>query len=434
MPCSEKRARLMLDRGRAVVHRRYPFTIRLKDRSASDSEFQPLRLKLDPGSVVTGLAMTRDTAPEARAETVVFLAELQHRGLSIKRALDSRRAMRRARRSRNTRYRAPRFDNRTRPQGWLAPSLQHRVDTTISWVRRLSRLAPVDAISQELVRFDLHLMQNPEISGVEYQQGELAGYEVREYLLNKFNRCCTYCGAKGVPLEIDHVIPRAHGGSNRVSNLCLACTRCNQSKGARPIEAFLAHKPELLTRILHQLKTPLKDAAAVNSTRWALANALKADGFAVELASGGRTKFNRQRLSIPKSHALDAACVGAVETVRNWDVPTLAIKCSGRGSYQRTRLNAFGFPRGYLMRQKSVRGFQTGDMVRAVVPAGVKAGTHEGRVAVRATGSFNVQTASGVVQGISSKHCQILSRADGYGYSIQPTIAKQNGGVARRAA
>lgn len=435
MPCSEKRARLLLERGRAIVHKRYPFAIRLKDRLVQDSAYQPLRLKLDPGSKATGVAITRDTAPETRNESVVFLAEIQHRGQQIKNALDSRRSMRSSRRNRKTRYRAARFDNRTRPAGWLAPSLQHRVDTTVSWVKRLSKLAPVSAISQELVRFDMQLMQNPEISGVEYQQGEMAGYEVREYLLNKFNRCCTYCGAKDTPLEVEHVRPKAKGGSNRVSNLCLACRDCNEKKGIRPIEDFLAHKPDLLSRILRQLKASLKDAAAVNSTRWALVNALKDLGFKVELASGGRTKFNRIRLGVPKTHALDAACVGATESLANWNIPTLTIKCTGRGSYSRTNLNKYGFPRGYLTRQKLAYGFQTGDMVRAVVPTGVKVGTHIGRVAVRASGSFNIKTVSGLVQGVSHKHCRMLSRADGYGYSFQPKIAlTKDGGSEKRAA
>jgi len=178
----------------------------------------------------------------------------------------------------------------------------------------------------------------------------------------------------------------------------------------------------------------VKDAAAVNSTRWALANALKSMGFDVELATGGRTKFNRRRLGIPKAHALDAACVGAVEAVINWSIPVLNIKCTGRGSYQRTRLDKYGFPRGYLMRQKSVKGFQTGDMVKAKVHAGKKIGTYSGRVAIRATGSFNIQTPAGVVQGISYKHCRIVSRADGYGYSFQSKIANQTGGCESRAA
>jgi hypothetical protein len=161
---------------------------------------------------------------------------------------------------------------------------------------------------------------------------------------------------------------------------------------------------------------------------WVLANALKDTGLPLALSTGGRTKFNRSRLGIPKTHALDAACVGEVATLARWNIPTLAIKCAGRGSYQRTRLDRFGFPRGYLMRAKAVRGFATGDLVRAEVPAGARAGTYRGRVAVRATGSFNIQTDAGVIQGISHRYCALLQRGDGYGYSVQPKIAPNTTG------
>jgi ribosomal protein L21E len=127
------------------------------------------------------------------------------------------------------------------------------------------------------------------------------------------------------------------------------------------------------------------------------------------------------RFGVPKSHALDAACVGNVETLSGWEVPSLSIKATGRGAYSRTRLNKYGFPRGYLTREKRIKGFQTGDMVKAVLDTGVHTGTWVGRVAVRASGSFNIQTAAGVRQGISWKHCQVLQRADGYGYSTTET-------------
>ncbi|WP_091333514.1 RNA-guided endonuclease IscB [Allochromatium warmingii] len=417
MPCSEKRARLLLERGRAVVVRLVPFTIRLKDRIGG--VLQPLRLKLDPGSKTTGIALVREVV--RRDESVVWLAELTHRGYQISEALRARSAMRRRRRSANLRYRAPRFLNRTKPKGWLAPSLRHRVETTINWVKRLRRLAPITEITQELVRFDLQAMQHPEISGIEYQQGELAGYEVREYLLEKWQRTCAYCGAQQVPLQIEHIRPKSAGGSNRLSNLTLACAPCNHKKGAQSIEAFLKHKLELLKQIQAQAQAPLKDAAAVNTTRWALFNALKATGLQVKTGSGGQTKYNRQRLGIPKTHALDAACVGKLDALHNWQIPTLAIKAMGRGSYQRTRLNRFGFPRGHLMRHKRIHGFQTGDRVIAHIPSGKKAGVHVGRVAVRTSGSFNIQTATGVIQGIAHRHCSVLQRADGYGYSFNLT-------------
>jgi len=442
MPCTEKRARLLLARGRARVHRLVPFVIRLTDCAAETCALQPLRIKLDPGSKTTGLSVVRDVAC-VDAETgeiptgvaVLSLVALVHRGRQISEALTARSSMRRRRRGANLRHRAPRFLNRARPSGWLAPSLQYRVDTTMSWVKRLRRWAPVTALSSELVRFDLALMQNAEISGVAYQQGVLAGYEVREYLLEKWDRTCAYCGAKDTPLQVEHIHPKALGGSSRISNLALACGPCNTKKGARAIKDFLAKDPVRLAKILAQAKRPLKDAAAVNATRWALVSALKETGLPVEVASGGRTKFNRTRFGIPKTHALDAVCVGEVQAVTDWQQPTLQIKCTGRCSYQRTRLNKYGFARGFLMRTKRIRGFGTGDMVRADVPKGLKAGKHRGRVAVRATGNFNIQIGSAVVQCISHQHCSLTQRADGYAYFFnQDSFAKAGSGRAAHDA
>lgn len=423
MPCSEKRARKLLARGRARVHRLMPFSIRLVDREVRHSVLQPLKIKLDPGSKITGMALVRESEAvdentgEVRTTVhVLSLFELTHRGRQISEALTARRQMRRRRRG-NLRYRAPRFFNRTKPKGGIAPSLQHRVDTTLSWVNRLTRLAPITGIAQELVRFDLQQIENPEISGVQYQQGTLAGYETREYLLNKWGRECAYCGVKNVPLQVEHLQPKAQGGSDRVSNLTLACQPCNQQKGAQNLHVFLAKDPQRLARIQAQAKRPLKDAAAVNSTRWVLFNKLKTKGLPVTTGSGGLTKFNRVRLGIPKTHALDAACVGPIDALSDWEKPTLAIKATKRGSYQRTRLDAYGFPRGYLTRQKRIKGFQTGDRVKADVTKGKKIGRYIGRIAVRASGSFNIQTDQGVIQSISYRYCQVLQRADGYGYS-----------------
>ena len=425
MPCSEKRARKLLDRGRARVHRLMPFSIRLVDRCVNDSVLQPLKIKLDPGSKTTGMALVREseTVDEETGEVrttvhVLSLFELCHRGRQISEALTARRQARRKRRG-NLRYRAPRFLNRcNKGKGWIAPSLQHRVDTVSSWVNRFQRLAPITGMAQELVRFDLQQLENPEISGVEYQQGTLSGYETREYLINKWGRECAYCGAKNVPLQIEHIQPKAKSGSNRVSNLTLACSLCNQKKGAQDLNTFLAKDPHRLARIQAQAKRPLKDAAAVNVTRWALFNALKNTGVPVTTGSGGRTKFNRTRLGVPKTHAMDAACVGSVDAIYDWGKPTLAIKATGRGSYQRTLLNAYGFPRGYLTRKKRIKGFQTGDMVKAEVTQGKKIGSYVGRVAVRTSGNFNIQTHQGIIQGINCRYCKVIQRADGYGYSL----------------
>lgn len=214
-------ARKLLNQGKAAVSRRYPFTIILKEKSQDKPK--ELRVKIDPGAKTTGLAIVSDT-------NIVWCAELEHRGFQIREKLNDRRTLRRSRPNRKTRYRKPRFLNRKRPQGWLPPSLMSRVYNIESWVKKLCRLAPINVISMELVTFDTQKIINPEINGTEYQRGELFGYEVREYLLEKFNRTCVYCNSKEGPFNLDHFYPKSKGGSNRVSNLVLSCVKCNQKK------------------------------------------------------------------------------------------------------------------------------------------------------------------------------------------------------------
>ncbi|MFB2921640.1 MULTISPECIES: RNA-guided endonuclease IscB [Aerosakkonema] len=413
-PCRPITARKLLSAGKAAVFRMFPFTIILKKEVAETPK--PLTIKLDPGSKTTGIALLQ----ENRA---IWGADLTHRGQTIKASLDSRRAIRRSRRSRHTRYRQSRFLNRTRKKGWLAPTLQHRVETTITWIHKIIRFAPVSSIVQELVRFDLQQMENPEISGVEYQKGELLGYEIREYLLNKWGRKCVYCDVEKVPLQIEHIQPRAKGGTDRISNLCLACEKCNTQKGTQDIVKFLAKKPEKLKQILAQAKRPLKDAAAVNSTRWALFSRLQQTGLQVLTGSGGLTKFNRTRFNLPKAHWLDAACVGQIESLEVITGQPLLIKATGHGTRQICRTDKFGFPCRYVPRNKFVKGFQTGDIVKAVVTSGKKIGVYVGRVAIRATGSFNI-SATEMVQGVSHKYCKTIHKKDGYSYSFQNLLVK----------
>jgi 5-methylcytosine-specific restriction endonuclease McrA len=412
-PCSPVhpgRARHLLTRRRAAVYRRFPFTIILKEDERGE-EGEPLRLKIDPGSKTTGLAVVNDMSGQ-----VVWAAELAHRGEQVTARLDQRRACRRSRRSRHTRYRPARFLNRRRRSGWLPPSLESRIANTLTWVHRLRRWCPVSALSLELVKFDTHLLQNAEISGLEYQQGTLAGYEVREYLLEKFGRQCAYCKATNVPLQIEHIVPKGRHGSHRVSNLTIACKPCNDAKGTRTAEEF-GH-PEIQA----QAKQPLRDAAAVNATRWALYHRLAALGLPVETGTGGRTKWNRTVRALPKTHWLDAACVGASTPapLRVAGIVPLRITATGRHSRQRCRTNASGFPDKAAKATSVVGGFCTGDLVRAVVPASsTKAGTDVGRLAVRATGFCNLKTAAGAIQGIHVRYCRRLHRADGYTYASQ---------------
>lgn len=428
-PCNPARARLLLNQGKAAVYRRYPFTIILKrsvDRQGEmpkteDGHLQNVEIKLDPGSKTTGIAVNVVT-PDC--QHVVWAAELTHRGQRIKDALDSRRAIRRSRRQRKTRYRKPRFLNRaaSRRKGRIAPSLMSRVYNIETWVKRLMRVAPVVSIAQELVKFDTQKMQNPEISSTEYQQGTLQGYEVREYLLEKWGRKCAYCGVQDVPLQIEHIQARANGGSDRLSNLTLACEKCNLKKGTLDVKVFLKGKPDLLAKILKQAKAPLKDAAAVNTTRWVLFERLKTLGVLVKTGTGAQTKYNRVMLGIDKTHWKDAACVDETSLdAQKLDFLTdqpLLIKATGHGTRQMCRTDKHGFPCRYVPQFKFVKGFQTGDIVKASVTKGKKVGVYVGRVAVRSTGSFNIQTSEKLIQGISFKYCNTIHKKDGYQYGF----------------
>jgi len=425
-PVHPAAARKLLSHGKAAVFRQYPFTIILKEKQIDGVpprklRPKPLRIKIDPGAKFTGLALVSDT-------NIVWAAELEHRDFAIREALTSRRQQRRNRRNRKTRYRKPRFLNRRRQEGWLPPSLMSRVLNIQTWVSRLCKLAPVSAISQELVKFDTQKMMNPEITGTEYQRGELFGYEVRQYLLEKFNRTCVYCQATDKPFNLDHFHPKSRGGSDRVSNLVLSCVGCNEAKGNKLPAEFLIDRPDLLLKLDKQRKQPLADAAAVNATRWKLKKVLESTNLPLELGSGGLTKYNRQRLNITKSHWTDAACVGT-STPNSLNIigyQPLIIKAMGRGDRQMTKPDKYGFPRtSPKLRQKAFFGFQTGDIVKAIVTKGKKTGTYIGRVAVRKTGNFNIKTKPDTIQGIGHKYCRHLHKSDGYAYSFGEILSQK---------
>lgn len=425
-PCSPAKARKLLKQGKAVIHKRYPFTIRLKKLKDTSTNAQSYRIKFDPGSKTTGISIVK------RSE-IIFLAELHHK-TDIKLKLEARRSFRRARRNRKTRYRKARFLNRTRKKSWIAPSLQARVDNIISWTKRLQQLVPIQEASLELVKFDTQKMQHPEISGVEYQQGELAGYEIREYLLEKFKRTCAYCGIKDVPFEIEHVLAKSRGGSNRVSNLAIACHDCNEEKGNLLLEEWIEKLSKKRTKrnltiignitiLLPKLKQSLKDASVVNSTRWKLFNELQIIFDVVECGSGARTKMQRIQHDLPKEHYYDATCVGesTPEKLFFKTEEVLQIKSKGRGSRYRSGTNKYGFPIRSMPKTKYIHGFISGDMIKAIIPNGKYKGIHFGSIAMRSTGRADMRDQNGqrIAQGVDSKYAFILQRFDGYAYFNQ---------------
>lgn len=407
-PCKPSVARRLLNSGRAAVFRRFPFTLILQKTVEPVKKF--LTLKIDPGSKFTGIALLD-------GNNVIWMLEIQHRGSLISEKLDSRSQRRRARRTKNLRYRKPGLPNQKKPTGWLAPSLLHRVETTMTWVKRLIKFCPVRSISMELVRFDTQKINNPEISGTEYQQGELAGYELREYLLEKWHRQCAYCGKTDTPLEIEHIHPKSLGGNDRVSNLTLACSKCNQVKSNQDVKDFLSSKPDLLKRILTQAQSPLKDAAAVNSTRWQLFKTFKTTGLEVTTASGGQTKFNRRKQELPKAHCVDAACVGSVNKLDFQTTQALAAICKGQGGRQKAAVNKYGYPIR-INPLKPIKGWNSGDLALNTETGLV------GRVNPRSkSNSFNFTVPGHKAKSVHVSKLKVVHRKDGYTYTFCPQLS-----------
>ncbi|MEO8953607.1 MAG: RNA-guided endonuclease IscB [Ktedonobacteraceae bacterium] len=351
-----------LRKGLAHVVRREPLTVQLHFATALYT--QPATVGVDTGSKTVGIAATTNGE-------VVYQAEV-HLRTDITEKMTHRRQFRRTRRARKTRYRASRFANRRRKAGWLPPSLCSKAEATVKAVRYVSTLLPVSQVNVEIGSFDTQKVQNPEATGVIYQQGELYGYLVREYMLAKWKRRCAYCGATGVPLQLEHILPKARGGSDRVSNLTLACKPCNVRKGTQTAEEF-GHP-----QIQAQAKVPLKDAAHVSSMKTAVVAHLREQfgSDQVSITFGYETKYKRiQVLNLPKSHHHDAVAIACSigEAVRPLEI-VYQIHCIPRGQYQR-----FNGPRSEhkCWSPRKVRGFKLYERVKVKGDVGYIAGRRE---------------------------------------------------------
>jgi len=285
---------------------------------------QPVTVGVDTGSQAVGVAAIA-------GGQVAYQAEV-HLRTDVSSRLMQRRQYRRTRRSRKTRYRARRFVNRRRLPGWLPPSLRSKVASTVKAVRFVASILPIGQIKVEVASFDTQKMQHPEIQGRHYQQGQLEGYHLREYLLAKWQRRCAYCGASGLPLQIEHIVPKSRGGSDRATNLALACEGCNGRKGNRTATEFG------YPQIQAQARVPLKDAAHVSSLKTALVSQLTREFGTdrVAITYGYETKYQRIGvLDLPKSHANDAIAIACERGERvNPSSALYQLRCVPRGNYQ----------------------------------------------------------------------------------------------------
>ena len=386
MPTTPRKARKLLEQGKAKVIQRTPFTIQLL--YATGENKQEITLGIDPGFTKIGFS-----AVSIGKELIA--GEVELRG-DIKKLIEQRAAYRRTRRGRLW-HRAPRFDNRGIDKGWFAPSIQHRLDSHIKLVDRLKYILPITDITVEIASFDQQKMQNPEISGVEYQQGTLQGYNIRQYLLEKWGYKCAYCGTKDVPLEIEHIIPRSRGGSDRVSNLAIACRPCNQKKNTHTAEEF-GHPI-----IQAQAKQSLKSTAFMNIVKNKFVEILDCN-----ITYGYITKYFRIKAGLEKSHINDAFIIaGGVDQVRSeYTYISKHRRRQNRSLYKANLLEGGRLKRNTV---KEVKGYRRFDKV-------IFEGKEVFIYGLRSSGYFDVRTIIGdkIGASVNCKKLTLLEHAKGF--------------------
>lgn len=285
------KVRHLLKRGDARVVKRCPFTIQLLYET--NQYVQDITLGVDAGSKEIGLSATSEVK-EYYAEEV----ELRN---DIVKLLSDRREFRRSRRNRKTRYRKPRFHNRKRETGWLAPSIRQKVDTHLTVVEKVKKIVPISEIKVEVASFDIQRIQNPEIQGEEYQQGvQLNFWNVREYVLCRDGHVCQCCKGKSKDkiLNVHHIESRKTGGDSP-DNLVTLCETCHKK--------YHQGKLELPKDI--RKKGSFRDAAFMGIMRWAFYNELKARYDNVSFTFGYLTKNTRIEHGLEKTHCIDARCI-----------------------------------------------------------------------------------------------------------------------------
>ena len=336
MPTTPGKARKLIRGGKAKVFSANPFTIQLL--YATGETRQPITLGIDSGYKNVGFSVVTDKRELISGEAAV---RTDIPDLNVEKSM-----YRRGRRNKLW-YRQSRFMNRgNNGEGWFAPSIEHKLQTHVRIIEKLKRVLPITNTIIEVASFDTQKMSNPEISGIEYQQGELQGYEVREYLLEKFHRKCVYCGSTNVPLEIEHLTPKSRGGPDTVDNLAIACHSCNQKKNNLTAEEF--GYPEVRKKAI---KT-LKDAAFMNTVRWKLTQLTGS-----QHTFGYITKRNRVSLGMDKSHANDAFVIaGGNEQIR----ASLFAVTQRRRNNRSLQINRKGFMPSI---RKKRYGLQPGDII-----------------------------------------------------------------------
>ncbi|MFW5889664.1 MAG: RNA-guided endonuclease IscB [Bacillota bacterium] len=385
MPCDTAKARRLLKKGKAKVVNRKPFTIQLL--YATGETKQDITLGIDAGSKKIGLSATTK-------KKELFSVEVELRNDIVK-LISTRRENRKTRRNRKTRYRKPRFNNRKKEKGWLAPSIQNKIQTHLKMTEKIHKILPISKIIVETAQFDIQKINNPEISGEEYQQGNQLGFwNAREYVLwRDGHKCKGRKGCKNKILNVHHIESRKTGG-NSPNNLITLCKKCHDDYHAGKLKLKLKRKKSF------------RDAAFMGIMRWAFYNKLKEKYKNVQMTYGYITKNTRIKNGLEKSHRIDARCISGnplAKPTNNW----YYIK-KVRNQNRRLHKNKI-LKGGYRKTNKAQRyvfGFQLFDKVKYQEQECFVFGR-------RSSGSFDIRKLDGtkISAGISYKKLKLISRA-----------------------
>lgn len=297
MPCSQRKARILLERKKAKIIGYKPFTIQLC--YATGEAKQEVVVGIDEGVRHIGIAIVSQGKILAKGEI-----ELRQDVHSL---LMTRAQYRRGRRFRKTRYRKARFLNRRKYEGWLPPSIQAKLDANFVWIDKFCSLVPNPKLRIEVGKFDVAKMINPKIKGVDYQHGQTYGYyDVRYYVFARDEYTCQVCKKKGKVLHTHHIIYRSEGGTDRANNLITVCSDCHTSENHK--QGGILWKWMREHKNVKQYKEP------------PFMNTLRIRTFRkypdAEITYGSKTSPKRKELGLEKTHYNDAIAITDVESIK----------------------------------------------------------------------------------------------------------------------
>lgn len=297
MPCSQRKARLLLKQKKAKIVSYKPFTIQLC--YATGEAKQEVTIGIDEGARHIGIAIISQNKVLAKGEV-----ELRQDVHSL---LMTRAQYRRSRRSRKTRYRKARFLNRKKPEGWLPPSIRAKMNANFAWIDKFYGLIPGPKLRIEVGKFDTAKMINPDIQGVDYQHGQTYGYyDARYFVFARDEYTCQVCKRKEKILHTHHIVYRSEGGTDRADNLITVCTDCHTSENHKPGGILWKWTKE------HKKVKQYKEPPFMNTLRiWTFRKYPNA-----EITYGSETSLRRKELYLEKTHYNDAIAITGIESIK----------------------------------------------------------------------------------------------------------------------